>query len=211
MISAKINVEQFGTNFFEVVYSIEKFHTEWKGQAYLKRKDTNEIIRGEGVIRRNKEKEIVDKEIYEAIKNKSSFLSTPPPDWNSNIRKILVHLYKSNEPAISYSVSLNKIIDKDDEKRDNIINDFYAVCKQLVSDTIEQVREIDMLSSQEKLDLLTINEDIFNKPDEDPWTIENESTLRLRAIEYFIRPSKDQIALNKDQYKKYLDYVETLE
>lgn len=192
MTSVNQNVDEFSNQFYNVTCKIIKFHEKWKGEVAVTRKDTNEEV-PVGAISIGKDKEYVKRELYSAIKKKTSFLANPPPDWNSTVRKVLVQLYKSSQSIIFFASNL----DKKNKKHTDEIDDFFLFCNQIEKNTIDLVKKINGLTREERLDLLTISDEYLQGVD-NPFTIENESSLRIAVFDYFINPTDEEFEAYKE-------------
>lgn len=193
--------KRFSTDFFDVYVSIET--TEYGvniGRGRVIRKDTKECVPvGPYVLSGNKSKEQIEREIYEDMIAKKMFLLTPPPDWNSNIRKILLLIKGITNKTIKFSMDYeHKSLSSDDFTRL-----FFRHCIQIGRDTRMIVRKIARLDSSERIELLKTSQDYCDGI-ETPWTIENEYSLRLQAFDYYINPSYDEIEAYKKNFNRII-------
>jgi hypothetical protein len=202
MTSASQIVESLNNQFFHVTCNIVKVHGEWKGEIAVTRKDTDEEV-PVGAIAFGKDKERVENELYSAMEEKTTLLATSPPDWNSNVRKVLVHLQNLSNNTIFFASNF----DKQKKKDTDAIDDFFHFCKQLKKDTVNLVKNINALSSQERIDLLTISDECL-QGDDNPFTIESESSLRIAIFDYFINPTAEEIKVYKENRYKVENYAD---
>ncbi len=211
MNNMKSSIEKYSTEYYDVNYSITQSEDKvWVGEALITRKDTGEEVRC-GCVKYGNNKEGIEKQIYDNIKENSSFLSVPPPDWDSKVRKISAHFPDLGGRITNFGLLIDDVIEKNNKDRLSM-DVFFQFCVNLRSELIELVKEIDELSANERKELLTSRDDVYNDPTE-PWNLD-DLTLRSEIFKYFVRPSLDEVEaheLHDNRFKQALDKIDDSE
>jgi hypothetical protein len=183
-------IKRFCNNYYEVSFKIEpRENGYWWGEGIIKRKDTNEVVKG-GYVTLDNNKEKIKKDIVDHFETISLSLTDPPADWNSNVAKVLARYLQSMRDV----VDILKFTGKSVEQGVNIEGITEVIAKfsrDIIIDTVDIVRKIEELTPQERKEILVSNDDVYNDPD-DLWNID-DLTARLEIIDYFLNPSPEEI------------------
>ncbi len=196
--------EKFNTDYYNVlVTTTQRDSGDWYGEVMITRNDTGEESPG-GFAANGLTREKVENEIYGKMEGKLKYLSKPPVDWNKSSKKILARYIRSRWPVIGFGVKLGDLEGEskgDDEN--SLMGHFGRICSDLVSDTIEIVREIDGLTSREREELLFSRDNVYNDPF-DPWNQE-DLVARSQIFGFFLKPSAKEIEIHELHNKRTED------
>ena len=194
----------YSSEIFDVIITIKQISSTkvWIGEAIIIRKDTGEEVRG-GCVRYGDSNASVAMELQKELENISEFLSTAPPDWNSRVRKILARNLISGQSVTDFSFRIQSMTGEN-EKSEKLIDDFFSLCSKLKSDVIYLIKEIESLTDDERLELLTSEDAVYSSPT-DPWNLD-DLTSRSLIFRYFLNPSEEEIK----QHKIHQDRMEDL-
>ncbi|HRD68403.1 MAG TPA: hypothetical protein PKY50_19920 [Candidatus Competibacter sp.] len=204
-------INKIKSDYYRIVYNIT-FNADaakWMGKVRIQRKDTNEIVKG-GFRVFDKEKSLVEEQIIEKmdIVKTELFSLGVPFEWNNRGRLILVHYLQLRSKIAEYMISCDRVISREEDKK--YFSEKYAnFWLQIIEDTIEIARSIEVLSAQERVDMLIFPERIFHNPS-DPWNLD-EIDSRVGIIKFFLNKSEQEINTQKIQIKKLTGMFHQLE
>jgi len=192
----------YNSEYFDISVSVKQDETGkvWVGEVLLRRKDTGEEVRG-GCLRYGGSEESVKKEIQTHLNEICQFLSVPPNDWNCRPEKVLANFRGLGKAITGFAVKIQNIAAESDETEE-MIDGFFSICTQISDDTIAIVREIEKMTSEERIEILTSDDSVYSDK-KDPWNLD-DLTSRAQIIKYFLEPSVDELKQNqthKDRMK----------
>ncbi|MCX7098291.1 MAG: hypothetical protein NTV43_10360 [Methylococcales bacterium] len=181
---------------------------KWMGKVRIKRKDTNEIVKG-GFRVFDDEKSLLEQKIIDKFGTIHSELQSlgVPYEWNSRGRLILVSFLKLESKFSEYWACEDRVFNGE-ENKEIFLEKYAGFWMQVVEDSIAISRKIETLSAQERLEMLIIPETVFLDPS-DPWSLD-EIDSRRRIIKFFLNPSEQEVNMHKMQTKKLTDLFHQL-
>lgn len=193
----------YSSEYFEISVSVKQDESGkvWTGEALITRQDTGEEVRG-GCVCYGNSRESIFHQIQEHLDGTAQTLLTPPPDWNSQARKLLVKHLRMGHAVTNFALLLQNVLGDNDEA-EKLIDDLFALCSNISSDTISIVKEVTNMNDEERMELLTSDDDVYVKQD-DPWNLD-DFYARLQLFKYFINPSEKEVAqhqLHRDKMGK---------
>jgi hypothetical protein len=196
-------VKKFETEYFKVTYHMS-FSTnagKWMGKVRILRKDTNEIVKG-GFRVIDSERIQVEQKIIEKL-NQSMMEHLialgVPHEWNSKGRLVLVRYLKLRSKITEYGLFCDQVIEGKEDK--SLLFDKYGrFWQEIIKEAIDITRDVEKLTNQERIDMLTLPEDIFINLC-DPWNLD-EMDSRGDIINFFLNPSEQEKNINKLQTDK---------
>jgi hypothetical protein len=204
-------LKKFETEFYKITCQI-LFNTnaaKWMGKVRILRKDTNEIVNGGFRVFDNEEiqleQKIVEK-LNQSIKSDLAKLGVPY-EWNSKGRKVLVRYLELRSEITEYGLLCDQIIAGKEDK--SLLSDKYErFWYEIIEEALNITRDIEKLTEQERLDMLTLPESVFIDP-ADPWNLD-EMDSRGGIINLFLNPSEQEKNITKFQTNKIIELYHQL-
>lgn len=182
-------IEGFSTDYYQVDYKINQNEDGfWSGWANVTRKDTGEEA-GYGASGFGKNIDEVNREVFNKIKKISIKLSIQPKDWNSKTKIILARCLKLTDTITSCGIFIKENVPE--HVVDKVEECFLDLCGYLINEVISIVKDLNELSNDERIGLLTSKKEVYNEP-LDLWHLD-DLKARENIFKFFIKPTIDEI------------------
>lgn len=204
MINEKL--KKFESEHYRVTFQIflESNSNKWMGVVRIKRKDTDEIVRG-GFRVIAQEKDAVEEKLISKA-NASLKLDIEalgiPYEWNSPVRPILVRYLSLRRKNTGFWLRLDDVFDGKKDSKD-FSERYTGFWNKIISESIALARSIEMLDKQERIGMLVSPDSVFDDPS-DPWSLD-DLDARIDIFKFFLNPSEAEINAHKTQLEKLSD------
>jgi hypothetical protein len=190
-------IEGFSTEYYQVSYEIKQSEDGyWFTMANVTRKDTGEEARF-GASGFGKNSDEANSEVFDKIKKISRELSIQPKDWDSKGNKILARCLRISDEVTSCGIFIKENVPEN--VYDKLDDCFMNLCGYLINEVISIVKDISELSTDERLELLTSKQEVYNEP-LDLWHLDDMKAREL-IYKFFLNPSMEEIKANESHIK----------
>jgi hypothetical protein len=203
-MSLEDELKALESEYYRVSYDIQfsKYAGKWIGKVRLRRKDTDEVVKGGFRIVGDDERQLTTaiREKLDSIKCVINSLGAPL-EWKSQGRVVLISYLRLRSKIASYGLLTDKAIAGSENKE--VLESYSRFWYEVIQDALEITRKIETLSKKERIDLLILPESVFADPS-DPWSLD-ETDSRIGIIDLFLNPSEHELLTHQAQIRKLAD------
>jgi hypothetical protein len=173
----------------------------WVGKARIRRRDTDEIVRG-GFKVVDSNKTVVEEKANiwrgTACVDQLGALGVPY-EWNSPVRPILVRYLKLQRSNTRFWLRVDDVFSGKQER--TAFSEYYSGYWTFVAtESVELTKAIEVLTTRQRVDMLISPGAVFDDPS-DPWSLD-DIDARVGIFKFFIRPSQDEVQAHQTQLAK---------
>lgn len=173
----------------------------WVGKVRIRRRDTDEIVRG-GFKAVDSIKAVVEEKaniwIGTACVDQLGALGVPY-EWSSPVRPILVRYLKLQRSNTKFWLRIDDVFSGKQE-RTAFSESYSGYWSFVTTESVELTKAIEVLTTRQRVDMLISPKAVFDDPS-DPWSLD-DIDARVGIFKFFIRPSQDEIHAHKIQLGK---------
>lgn len=186
------------SNFFEICTHIDQTpEGNWVGRIRTIRKDTGEEwYFGKTIVTTNRKE--LDARLHIETP-KVTLLWKKPDDWMAKSRMVLIKYLKLSNQITSFGKIMDNLYAHSITMNEANVA-YINFWNELIESTIVLSKDIDLLSENERYDLILSRDDVFSDPI-NPWNLD-DLTGRAEVFRFFTSPSDREKALHAEQIKR---------
>ncbi len=211
MIAVDERMELAGNEYYRVFCFLSEREGvgKWLAKIRVIRKDTDEYVNAGFTIFDDEKKLVIENATTKINASLMPALEEmgAPPDWDSEVRRVLVCCKKLHSNIVQFGSDCADIIASQGDVDEFWIK-YPKFWKQLIKESIALSQRIEMLSTQERIDLLVSPDNVFEDPS-DSWSLEDLDS-RIMVFDYFANSTTQEKIVHEAQKKKLADRFEEL-
>ncbi len=195
----KIDVVE--NQYYQVHYLLSKEGDKWLARVRVTRRDTGEYLNEGFTVYDHGKKNVKEKaadEIASTLIPSIEALGCPP-EWDTEVRRILVECYRQRTAILNFRRNCNK--EHAEEGEEGL--SYARFWQQLIKDVSVLSYRVEQLNREERLNLLLSPDQVFDKPLE-RWKLVDWDSRHM-IFSYFGNPSRQEVIAHESQLSKLKD------